>query len=66
MRVIGSSSPSQRREEAFHNVPWDVNSKVKADGLRHKMEDFSFLVTLVIVKSLLSYLSAITTALQGL
>ena len=65
MRLIGNSSPSQDRTEAFQNVPWDANSKVRADGLRHKMEDFSFLVSLVIVKEILAYLSAITVALQG-
>lgn len=49
-------------EDAFHKVPWDTNTRVMANGLKSKMENFTFIISLVVVNKLLSYLSAITTA----
>ena len=59
-------SSSTNRESAFHNVPWDANTKSLASGLLSKMRNFGFLVTLVISKELLQYLAALTTSLQSM
>ena len=57
-----STRPSERD---FHKGPWGANTRVLANGLQSIMEHFSFIVSLVVVKEILAYLSAITTALQG-
>ena len=62
IKKIAQSRPSERD---FHKVPWGANTRVLANGLQSIMENFSFIVSLVVVKEILAYLSAITTALQG-
>ena len=63
IKQIAQSRPSDK--DSFHNVPWDANTRVLANGLKSKMENFTFIVSLVVTKEILSYLSAATTALQG-
>ena len=60
-----ASSRSTDCEEAFHGAPWDVNTKSLGQGLVSKMETFSFIVALVIIKEKLAYFRDLTVSLEG-
>lgn len=62
---IADSKPSDV-DNAFQNVPWDNKTRVMAQGLKAQMKKFEFILTLVAMKELLSYLSALTVGLQGI
>ena len=64
IKTIALSRPSDK--EAFHQTAWDASTRSTAIGLKTQMESFSFIVSLVVVKEILAYLSAITKALQGM
>ena len=65
IRKVARSRPSDR-EEFWENSAWDTNARVMAVGFLNKMESFSFIVALVVVKEIFSYVQAITAGLQGI
>lgn len=61
-----ANATSTLSEDRFQGVPWDTNTKTMAKGLQCVMENFKFLMCLVVTKEVFSYLAPITTGLQGL
>lgn len=62
---IAKSRPSNT-DNAFHKVPWDTKTRVMASGLKSTMENFLFIVSMVVMKEILAYLLALTISLQGI
>ena len=52
--------------ETFNGVKWDSNNQITANGIKSKMEDFTFIFSLVLVKEVLHYLKNITSELQSI
>lgn len=64
VKKIATSRPSNK-EDHFQGVPWDTNTSTMAKGLKSSMENFNFIVSLVVTKEIFAYISSITTGLQG-
>lgn len=48
-KAIAKIAAARSTEDVFHKVPWDTKTRVMASGLKSTMEDFLFIVSLVVM-----------------